>query len=112
MVSTLRDLGRAPEILNSRDGFRIHPLGHANPAGETRVAAWQEHPQPLEPAEHNNLLVLRRLLHKHRQTNVTGPRVLCNLKFIRLPPLTPGESLPTLIYPQRNTEAAKQTPRG
>lgn len=112
MVSTHRDLERASEILNSGDGFRIHPLGHASPAGKTRGAGWQEHPQPLEPTEHNNLLVLRRLLQKHRQTNVKGPRFLCNLKFIQLPPLTSGESLPTLIYPQCNTEAAKQTLRG
>lgn len=111
MVGTRRDLGRAPEILNSGDGFRIHPLGHASPAGKARVAGWQQHPQPLESTEHNNVFVLRRLLHKHRQTNVKGPRFLCNLKFIPLPPLTPVESLPTLTHPQCDTDAAKQTQR-
>lgn len=75
MVSTRRDSGRAQEILNSRDGFRIQPLGHVSPAGKRRLEGWQQHPQPLEPPD-NNLLVLRRLLHKHRQTNVKGPRFL------------------------------------
>lgn len=57
MVGTGRKSGRAQGISNAEDGLRIRFPGHTNLAGKTRAASWQEHPQLLEPTEHNKLLV-------------------------------------------------------